>query len=480
MFNLSFSPITTLTMSSVTSIYRQAVGLLVGICTAWNAQAQSGPTWLSAQSASTSNYPAVGTAIDAAGNTYTAGNFTGTAIFGGVAYTSRGSGDAYLAKYTPAGSLAWVHIIGGPGTESAEDVALDAAGNAYVAGNFSATVTLGNNLVLDGSNTFGSKAYVVRFSPQGTPAWALQSTTFSSATSLAIDASDNVYVTGVFGPNLTLGGASITIPSAYASFAPFLARLSSATGQVNRLAPAFFYALNSNTSAIYSPPEVAVSPTGAAYLINAFVESPIVGPTTFTSRGLTDALVLRLDEQGAIDWARQLGGTNNDYINDGIVDAAGNFYVAGYFAGQASADALPIPNAGGFDGFLVKFSPQGNALWARNAGGSAFDSLYGVALDATGQPYVTGNFSGSAPFGTTILTAVGGTDVCVVAYTAQGQVRWAQQAGGTANDSGYGIGLDSRGDIYLSGNLRGAAAFGSYSVPTWARPLFQPGPRSPV
>ncbi|WP_345112320.1 SBBP repeat-containing protein [Hymenobacter algoricola] len=442
--------------------------MLLGICAAWSAQAQSGsPAWTSAQSVSTTSLPAVGTAVDATGNTYTAGRFTGTASFGGTAYTSQGGGDAYLAKYTPAGALAWVRILGGPGSESANDLALDAAGNAYITGDFSATVTLGNNLVLNGG-TPGIKAFVVRFSPLGMPEWALHSADFSSGTSLAIDANDNVYVAGTFGPNLTLGGASITIPGAYERYAPFLARLSAATGQLSRLTPAFFYAPNGTTTATYSPPEVAVSPAGAAYLINAFVESPVVGPATFTSRGLTDALVLCLNEQGTVQWARQIGGTNNEYINDGIVDAAGNFYVTGYFAGQAFADALALPNAGGFDGFLVKFSPQGDALWARNAGGPAFDSLYGLALDQAGQPYVTGNFSGTAQFGPTTLTAAGATDICVVAYTAQGQVRWAQQAGGTAIDTGHGIGLNAGGDIYLSGTLRGPATFGSYLVPVAA------------
>lgn len=128
-------------------------------------------------------------AIDGAGNSYQAGRFTSTTVIGGTTLVSQGYDDGFLAKFTPTGVLAWVYRIGSAGADGASGVALDAAGNIYVVGSFGGPLTLSPTLALTGSGGL----YVVRFSPQGVPEWARQSTMpGASATSIGTDAAGHV------------------------------------------------------------------------------------------------------------------------------------------------------------------------------------------------------------------------------------------------------------------------------------------------
>ncbi len=106
--------------------------------------------------------------------------------------------------------------------------------------------------------------------------------------------------------------------------------------------------------------------------------------------------------------------------------------------------------------------------WVQPSGGPGADRLSSVALDAAGNPYVTGLFSNVARFGATTLTSAGSQDISVAAYTPQGQTRWTQQAGGPGSDAGSHIGLDASGEVRVLGYFAGTCAFGSYSLNTSA------------
>jgi Ca2+-binding RTX toxin-like protein len=103
-------------------------------------------------------------------------------------------------------------------------------------------------------------------------------------------------------------------------------------------------------------------------------------------------------------------------------------------------------------------------VWARQAGGTSFDRGRGIAVDNSGNSYVTGVFSGTATFGpgeaneTTLTSA--GSDVFVAKYDSTGALVWAKQAGGTSEDSGQGIAVDGSGNSYVTGQFDGTATFG--------------------
>ena len=165
--------------------------------------------------------------------------------------------------------------------------------------------------------------------------------------------------------------------------------------------------------------------------------------------------------QGTFEWVQHIGGAGYDVVRDGVVDAAGDLYTTGYFAGPVTFGNLTLPSFGLSDGYLAKYSPQGTIHWVQPGGNTG---LYDVSLDAAGNPYVVGGFTRKAQFGSVTLISAGGSDVVVAAYTAQGQVRWVQQAGGSGSEEGYHLGLDARGDIYVLGKFSGSCAFSLFSV----------------
>src|SRR6266853_1971178 len=106
-------------------------------------------------------------------------------------------------------------------------------------------------------------------------------------------------------------------------------------------------------------------------------------------------------------WAVQAGGTFDDFSRGIAVDSSGSSYVTVSFHDVAVFGDFMLTSTGGYDVFVAKYDSMGKVLWANQAGGSNFDD-YGlaIALDAAGNCYVTGAFSGDATFGTNTLNNV--------------------------------------------------------------------------
>ncbi len=168
------------------------------------------------------------------------------------------------------------------------------------------------------------------------------------------------------------------------------------------------------------------------------------------------------------DWVKGMGGTSSDGGNSIEVDAFGNVYTTGYFAGTVDFDpGLGIYNltaVGGTDIFISKLDQFGNFLWAKNivdsTGGGVGNS---IALDPLGNVYTTGYFQGTADFdpglGTYNLTPVGYADIFILKLDSIGNFVWARQIGGIGNDQGVSITLDSQGNIYTTGGFQDTADF---------------------
>ena len=102
--------------------------------------------------------------------------------------------------------------------------------------------------------------------------------------------------------------------------------------------------------------------------------------------------------------------------------------------------------------------------WATQAGGTSVDVSYGVSTLADGSSIVTGRFDGTATFGSTTLTSAGSTDVFVAKVDASGAYAWATKAGGTSGDIGYGLSTLADGSSIVTGQFSGTATFGSTTL----------------
>ncbi len=160
-------------------------------------------------------------------------------------------------------------------------------------------------------------------------------------------------------------------------------------------------------------------------------------------------------------WANQAGGAGNEVSFSIETDGSGNSFVSGYYEGTASFGTYDLVSAGSFDVFITRLDTDGNFLWAVSAGGTGAEFIYGGALDTSGNYYLTGFFMGTANFGPTMLVSTGYQDFFIAKIDTDGNFLWAKRAGGAENTMGYDVTVASSGNIYCTGQFYGTAYFGS-------------------
>lgn len=162
-----------------------------------------------------------------------------------------------------------------------------------------------------------------------------------------------------------------------------------------------------------------------------------------------------------------LDGIRDIYTdNSGNSYATGSF--AGTTAAFGNI-TLTNSDASGLNGdiFIAKYDANGDVIWAKSAGGNGNDAGNGITVDANGNVYITGEFKGVANFSGTTLTAPNNNEEIFVAkYNANGDLQWAKRAGGNLRDWGYGIAVDQTGNVYITGNIGNNANFDGTPYPT--------------
>ncbi len=376
----------------------------------------------------TSNDFGRGVAVDATGAATITGDFAGSATFGSgaeaVTLTSSGNGDVFVARYNPDGTLAWAKKAGGTSWDYGQGVAVDATGAATITGYFGGSATFGSaTQAVTLSSTSGYEMFVARYNPDGTLAWAKKAggTSNDYGYGVAVDATGAATVTGYFYGSATFGSGAQAVT------------LSSAGGQdvfVARYNPdgTLSWAQQSYGTGGGYGYGVAVDATGAATVTGSFSGSSRFGSgaqtVTLTSGGGYDMFVARYNPDGTLAWAKKAGGTNGDIGQGVAVDADGAATITGSFEISATfesdARAVTLTSAGNEDMFVTRYKPDGTLAWATRAGGTSWEYVSGVAVDATGAATITGAFSGSATFGpgaqALTLTSAGNDDAFVARY----------------------------------------------------------------
>lgn len=179
-------------------------------------------------------------------------------------------------------------------------------------------------------------------------------------------------------------------------------------------------------------------------------------------------------------WATQTGGSGWDEGTSIKTDHNNNVYVSGAFAGTVDfdpgADILNLNSVGEKDAFISKLDADGNLIWVKQFGDSAFiDEKNTFALDSTGHIYISGSFLGTIDFdpgaGSTLLTSEGmDRDIFILKLDENGNFVWAKQIGGPFNYSfptpthANAIAVDQTGHLYLTGYFDGTIDFDPHPV----------------
>jgi hypothetical protein len=168
-------------------------------------------------------------------------------------------------------------------------------------------------------------------------------------------------------------------------------------------------------------------------------------------------------------WTRTWGGIPADYCYGIALDQAGKVYAAGYFQGTVDFDPGPSVDShtsiGYEDVFLSKFDPSGAFLWAKTWGGTLFEEGWDVAVDGSGNVYVTGYYQGTVDFdpGPGIDShPSNGDNAFLSKFDSSGAFLWAKTWGGDYPWDyvyGRGVAVDGSGNAYVTGYYQAIVDF---------------------
>ena len=286
----------------------------------------------------------------------------------------------------------------------------------------------------------------------------------TKATSIATDASGNVYTTGTFSGTTDFDPGSGTYYLTSLSDGDAFIAKSNNEGD-------FLWAVQIGGALNVFSYGIAVDAGGNVYTIGSYgltVDfNPGAGTFNMTAKGGNDVYILKLNTSGNFIWAKSVGGTIRDEGYGIALDASGNVYCTGYFSGEADfdpgMDALLLLSNGDLDIFILKLDVDGNVVWAKNMGGIGPDAGYSVAVDAVGNVYSTGFFITKADFDPGALVYeiinLGVSDIFVSKLNASGDFVWARQLAGARDEYGFSLVVDESGNVYTTGWFSGSTDF---------------------
>ncbi len=407
-------------------------------------------------------------AVDSAGNAYVAGITNST---------NRGDAEAFVRKINPTGTaFLYQASFGGSGTDEANAVAVDAAGNIFVAGRTNSPDFPLTGGAFQNGNAGGIDGFLLRVNPNTNQ--LIFSTYFGGsgedrALAMALDPGGNAYITG--------GTSSTDLQTNQAAFQRQNA------GGVDAFVAKFdpqgraLFGTYLGGAADDRGYGITADAAGNIFLTGSTDSNnfPLSGAGQGTRQGKTDAFVTKMDPTGAtLQFSTYLGGSDNDIAQAIALDPGGNIYVAG---STASGDFPIVPgsyqtnSAGGdTDMFVSKVSLDGRSLaYSTYIGSRGSDVAYSIAIDGTGQAFITGS-SNSDVFPVTSdaqqKTRAGGSDAVLVKLNQSGTaLMYSTFLGGSNDDTGRGVAVDSSGTAYIAGitSSRNFPATGQSASPSY-------------
>ncbi|HEX7401422.1 MAG TPA: SBBP repeat-containing protein [candidate division Zixibacteria bacterium] len=397
-----------------------------------------------------------GLAVDDSGNVYVTGESKGTLV-------PTNPSDYATIKYLPNGDTAWVRRYNGP--EESEDrasaLAIDGSGNVYVTGYSLSSTTLKDYATVKYLSD-GDTAWVRRYDvPGGGDDYAR---------AIVVDASGNVYVTGysvgcwgntdivtikyqpdgatgweaIFGGtgNGWDGGSAIAVDGTGGVYVTgYAVGFGTDEDYVT-----IKYSSEGGDWRTYDGPADSTD-VGLAIAVDGSGNVYVTGRSIGSGTSYDYATIKYLPD-GDTAWVRRYNGTGNDWDEAGAVaaDNFGNVYVTGRSTGSGTS----------YDYATIKYLPDGDTAWVRryNGQGNGYDQATAIAVDNSGNVYVTGASTGSGT----------GLDFATIKYLANGDTGWVIRYDGSASgdEAAVSIAVDDSGNVYVTGWSQNSEGYEDY------------------
>lgn len=208
---------------------------------------------------------------------------------------------------------------------------------------------------------------------------------------------------------------------------------------------------------------VATDSQGNTIVTGIFEGTAVFGTTTLTSAGINDIFIAKYSPAGNLIWAIKAGGSQIDWVKAICTDKNDNIIITGQFSGTATFGTTSI-TASSIDIFTAKYNSNGVLQWVKKEGGSSVDRGLSVAADTSGNIFVTGDFSGNATFGSGTLNSAGAADLFLIKYNPAGTMQWSRRIGNAVNDRGNALTTDTDGNVYVAGSFGGTITVGTTTL----------------
>jgi hypothetical protein len=368
---------------------------------------------------------------------------------------------AYNKQYplTIDPTLVYSTYLGGAAPDEAYGIALDAAGNMYIAG-----LTQSSNFPVQGGyqSTYqgGTDAFVTKLNPSGT---ALVYSTYLGGSGLEqgfaidVDNEGNAIITG------NTNSANFPVQAALQpNYGGGL--VDSFATKLNQAGSNLVFSTYLGGSGFDTGQGVAVDGANNVFVagLSNSTNFPIHNPYQGNNAGAQDVTLTSLSPTGGARFSTYLGGTGDDFGRGAAADDAGNVYVTG----STASNNFPVMNAYQptcrnnctySDSFLTKFTGIGQLLYSTFLGGNIEEVGYGVAADANGNAYLTGtttslNFPTRNPFQPNFVNFIDAYASKInTTLSGDASLVYSTYLGGNSTDYGYDVEVDGAGNAYVTG-----------------------------
>ena len=317
---------------------------------------------------------------------------------GDYTLTNNGSSDGTIIKYSEKGEVEWARSVGGNRGDSIQSVA-ETSDGGYIAGGYfySSSIQVGEYTLTNNSrSTSFSDGMIIKYNAVGEVEWAksIRGWNSESITSIAEINNGEIIVVGEFSSE-------------------------------------------------------------RIYLEDGTV---LESDNNMDNASYTDIMIMKYGTEGNLEWARSVGGSNDDYINSVVSSSDGGYIVGGYFSSSSIqvGDYTLTNSSSNSDGIIIKYSENGEVEWARSVGGSGTDRITLVAATSDGG-YIAGGhfFSSSIQVGDYTLTnSSSNSDGIIIKYSENGEVEWARSIGGSNSDGITSVAATSDGGFIMYNRRR--------------------------
>lgn len=360
----------------------------------------------------------------------------------------------------------WSSQFGGPANNAIVDIEVDKNGNIYSTGNFNDSLDFDPGIGIDFKHSNGGlDIFITKQDPFGNYLWSitLGSSNGDYGLTLDTDTSGYLYLSGGFMGTVDFDPG------------PMVFNLTSSTS-LNT----FILKLDSNGNFIWAKQLTAkIRKLKFDVISDAFYIADIIYDTTdfdpgsgvfnLYPTGSQSTYIAKMDTSGNLIWAKNFNGIQQNYFGDYDLDSHGNIYIRGNFnwtvdfdPGSQIYNLTTTVGGSGVEGYVVKLTPQGDFIWAKQIIGNSITTNQGISVDPIGNSYIIGHMNSTidADPGLNVfnLFSVNYVDIFVCKWDSSGNFNWAKQIFSKSIHF-HTSNVDNYGNLYLGGDFLDSTDF---------------------